>query len=74
MQVLIVGTGEKESPVREADLSYLVSCAIKQIILKQNLSRSKFHNREMVATVAKNAKSLIAIAGFRMDSNVVKCY
>ena len=53
MQVLIVEIGGEASPLTEADLSYLLSFAIKQVIWKQNFPSSKFHNREMVATVAK---------------------
>lgn len=73
--MLIVEIGGEASPLTEVDHSYLFSCAIKQVILKQNFASSKFHNRDMVARVAKkNAKTLIAMAGFSMDSNVVKHY
>lgn len=75
--MLIVEIGGKASLLSETVLSYLFSYAIKQVIWKQKFASNKFHIREIVATVAKKKKkaiSLMAMAGFRMDSNVVKCY
>lgn len=59
MQALIVEVGAEARPLTEVDLSYLFSCAIKEVIQKQNFVSSKFHNREMVATVAKKMLNLL---------------